>query len=125
MKTKLLLALFVIGIAIAAYVDLSKKDPEWTPSTCNQGLESSVHQREKDGTWVVGIKNRYPDELKTFVNIQTSTNDITQVVRLRPAEIVYLDASKIKNPEEAKVKIGPSFIVKNDTTFTLVICDRK
>lgn len=125
MKTKLLLLFLVIGISWAAWDDLSKKDPEWIPSTCNKGLESSVHQRETDGTWVVGIKNRYPDELKTFVNIHNSTNDITKVIRLRPAETIYLDANTISNPEDIKVRIGPSFIVENDTTTTLVICDRK
>ena len=123
MKTKLLLSALVIGIGCVGC--LSKKDPEWTPSTCNRGLESSVHQREKDGTWVVGIKNGYPDELKTFVNIQSDVDDITKVIRLKPAQTVYIDASNIKKPEVVKVRIGPSFIVKNDTTTTLVICDRK
>ena len=119
MKTKIIL-LSLLTVIISACMS---KDPDWKPSTCNRGIESSIHQ--KDGTWVVGIKNRYPDDLKTFVNIQTDIVDITKVVRLRPAEIVYLDASKIKNIEDAVIKIGPSFIVENDTTTTLVICDRK
>jgi len=120
-KNWVIFLLLVAGIGWAAYDDWSKKDPDWIPNKCNPGLETSIHQKD-DGSWVIGVRSNYTESIKTFVKIKSDKDDILQVEYLRPAETVYLDASKLKNPEKSKVTLGPSFAVDGDDNL-LLICD--
>ena len=106
MKTKLIVAFFAIGLAWAAYDDMSKKDPEWIKDDCNEGLEHSVHQRN-DATWVVCVKNSYVEEVKTFVRLKSPKEEHMQIEVLGPGETIEFD--KLKDPEHTKVELGPTF----------------
>ena len=121
-KNWIIFILIIAGIGWAAYDDLSKKDPNWIVNKCNPGLESSVHQKD-DGSWVVGIRSHYAEPIKTFVRINSNKDDLFQIEYLRPAETIYLDGSKLKNPEKSKVVLGPTFTVHENGKSSLVLCD--
>lgn len=114
----------ILGISWAAYDDLSKKDEEWIADDCNPGLEGTIHQKE-DGSWVIGVRNDYNEKLSVFVRIQSPMDSFTQVERLRPAEKIFLDGSKLKDPKNAKIVIGPAMLInENDSLGGLLLCEQ-
>ena len=114
----------VVGIGWAAYDDLSKKDEEWIADDCNPGLESSIHQKD-DGSWIIGIRSDYSEKLSVFISIESPMDTVKQMERLRPAEKIYLDASKLKDPKNAKVVLGPAMTInENDSLEGFLICEK-
>lgn len=123
-KTGWFITIFLIaGLGWAAWDDFNKKDEEWLPNECNPGLESTIHQNDQ-GNWVVGLRSDYADKLSVFVRIESPKDSVTQVQELRPAEVIFLDVSKLKDPVNAKVIVGPASVVKqNGELGGMLICD--
>ena len=114
----------VVGIGWAAYDDLSKKDEEWIADDCNPGIESTIHQKD-DGSWIIGVRSDYSEKLSVVVRIQSPKDTLIQAERLRPAEEIFLDGSKLKDPENAKVLLGPVMTIdENDSLDGFLMCEK-
>lgn len=106
--------LIVVGIGWAAFMDYKRVDPNWKEDKCHSGINYSLHQRESDEKWVVGIRNFYLERLAVTYNVKWNGGSIEKTGLVRMGETAYF----IVNPgENASVSIKDIYLSEEDGTI--------
>jgi len=88
-KDLIIVSLIAIGIAWAAWMDYRRVDPLWKKDPCHEGISYSVHQRESDERWVIGIRNMYVQRVVVRWKASWNGGEYPQQALLRKGEVGY------------------------------------
>lgn len=112
-KDVIIFCLIALGIGWAAWMDYKRVDPNWKDDQCHGGISYSLHQRESDERWVIGIRNRYMERLAVTFKIEWKGGSEEKTGLLRQGEIAYFFA---EHGEGATAKITRLHYAAEDGT---------
>jgi len=114
-KDAIIVGLIALGIGWAAWMDYKRVDPDWKEDSCHSGISYSLHQRESDERWVVGIRNRYMERLAVTFKVEWKGGSEEKTGLLRQGEAAYF---LVEPGEEATAKItGLNFAAADGTVL--------
>jgi len=106
--------LIVIGIGWAAMQDYNRVDPNWKKDKCHKGISYSLHQRESDDRWVIGIRNFYLERLAVKFNVKWDGGQVEETGLVRMGETSYFFVNPGENPT---AKIKSIYFAESDGTI--------
>ena len=112
-KDVIIVGLITLGIAWAAWMDYKRVDPNWKKDKCHTGINYSLHQRESDEKWVVGIRNLYLERLAVTFKVEWNGGSLQKTGLLRQGETAYFP---VEPGDNATAKItGLNFATEDGT----------